>query len=338
MQRRPSVISQGRRPSNTTEAEFFDLAAAHGFLLTKRGWPDFFLELNGNIAVVEVKTASSREFHPEKRRVLAALCAAGIPCYAWSPDGGLVALAVDGERGTIGGVRLRETESVGTLDEQLASLVELLQTRRGCGGNESDPFGEGAAGDDPPEPAPEAAPPLPSRSETAQMIDRVWTAYVELMKPRRTAAGEEERVIIRTALRACDPETAVEELVTCIRTCAESDYHMKRAQHSTRKGQKYNSIGKILKPRPRLGETQRSRIDWWLDRAKSTGVAGFPSADPAIVGQRQLEVQRGHGSDNSETVGKAKVAEGWLKDHGIETIRAGDGLPTFRRMGSGREG
>jgi hypothetical protein len=169
------------------------------------------------------------------------------------------------------------------------------------------------------------------------MIDRVWAGYVELMKPRRIAAGEEERLIIRNALRACDPEMAVDELVACIRACAESDYHMKRAQYSTRKGQKYNSLGKILKPRPRLGETQRSRIDWWLDRAKSTGVAGFPSADPAIVGQRQLEVRHGHESDNFEMVEKAKVAEGWLREHGIETLHAEGGSPRFRRMGSGRE-
>jgi hypothetical protein len=167
------------------------------------------------------------------------------------------------------------------------------------------------------------------RSRLGAQVDAVWSAYVAAMKPRRTAAGEAERRIIRAALK----EATVDECVTCIKACAASDYHMKRGEHAKRKGGKYNSLGKILKPRPRNGETQRSRIDWWLDKEISTGVAGFPSADPAIVRQHQLEVQRGHGSDDTDAVRKAKDAEAWLAKHGIETTRReSDGYPIFKRV------
>lgn len=167
------------------------------------------------------------------------------------------------------------------------------------------------------------------RSKVGALVDAVWSAYVTAMKPRRTAAGEAERRIIRAALK----EATVDECVTCIKACAASDYHMKRGEYIKRKGGKYNSIGKILKPRPRLGETQRSRIDWWLDKEISSGVAGFPSADPAIVRQHQLEVQRGHGSDDTDAVRKAKDAEAWLAKHGIETTkRESDGYPIFKRV------
>jgi hypothetical protein len=163
------------------------------------------------------------------------------------------------------------------------------------------------------------------------MIDDVWAAYVRVMSPRRKEAGDDDRLVIRNALKVASPQ----ELIVCIEACNASDYHMKRGRHVERAGGKYNALSKILKPRPRREETQRSRIDWWLDRANAAGVAGFPSADDAIVGQRQVEVQRGHQSGDPEMVRKAQEAEAWLGEHGIETVRREDGYPTFRRTGKG---
>lgn len=300
--------NQGRRPSNVYEAEFFDLAASHGWLLTTRGWPDFFLERDGQVICVEVKPSISREIRAPKRRVIDALVAAGIRCFAWSPEGGFERLFSGGK-----GVAV-------------CSSKEPLVVSDGMEGS----GGEGKLFTAPAE-APEAATSLPSQSGDMSDIDRVWAAYVAIMKPRKTAAGEGERVIIRAALK----EASVEELVTCIQACEASDYHMKRGRHLNRAGGKYNAIGKILKPRPRLGETQRSRVDWWLERSESSGVAGFPSADNAIVAQRQIEVQRGYGSGDPEMVKKADEAEAWLSEHGIETVRRDDGYPTFRPKGKG---
>jgi hypothetical protein len=182
-----------------------------------------------------------------------------------------------------------------------------------------------------PETPADDAPASPSSSAVAADIDRVGRAYAKLMKPRFPELGDDDRVVIRHALRVA---TAA-ELIVCIAECEKSDYHMKRGEFVRRKGGKYNSLSKILKPRPRRQETQRSRIEWWLDRAESSGGAGFPSADNAIVGQRQVEVQRGHRSGDPLMVKKAEDAEAWLAQHGIETVRRrSDGFPTFRRIGS----
>jgi hypothetical protein len=320
MQQDPE-ISQGRRPKNAAEAEFFDGAAGAGWLLTKRGWPDFFLKRGEDVIAVEVKPADSRGLRREQARVLAALSEAGIPCGIWSPDGGLQRVSmgvrglqfvvVEGELGTaldgLGG------ESEGNQEPRLVPIE---------GSEPATPAGATPAG---------ATPAAPSQSETAKAIDAVWACYVAVMKPRHKEAAPDDRIVIRNALQVA----TVEELEVCIRECEKSDYHMKRGEHARRVGGKYNALSKILKPRPRREETQRSRIDWWLDRADSAGSAGFPSADPAIVGQRQVEVQRGHRSTDSETVKKAKDAEAWLAKHGIETVRRReDGYPTFRRIGT----
>lgn len=312
-------ISQGRRPKNAAEAEFFDAAANAGWSLTKRGWPDFFLKRGEDVVVVEVKPVSSRALRREQARVLAALCEARIPCGIWSPDGGLQRVSV--------GVRGLQFVVV---EGQIGKALDVIEGESEGKQPQLVPI----EGDEstPPSPAPAGGAAEPTAAEMAASIDNVWTAYVELMKPRFKELTDEDRLIIRNGLRVATER----DLVICIRECEKSDYHMKRGEHVRRKGGKYNALGKILKPRPRLGETQRSRIEWWLERADdSSAVAGFPSADPAIVGQRQVEVQRGHRSRDPETVKKAETAEEWLAKHGIETVRRReDGYPIFRRVGS----
>lgn len=310
---------QGRRPKNPAEAEFFDIADAAGWHIGTRVWPDFFLQRGDRIIAVEVDMPG-RKLRPEKARLQAILGQFGIPVCQWTPGGGLVREGEgEGDEGeVVGGFE----DTVRALQELSVSPKDVGSNGRGSGGTE-DPF------DSEPAAAAEAAPAIPSRSETAELIDRVESCFVTVMKPRKTPLGSDDRLIIRNALREASPE----ELEICIKTCEASNYHMKRGQHVRRNGGKYNSLGKILKPRPRLGETQRSRIEWWLDRNESSGVAGFPSADAAIVGQRQVEVQRGHQSGDPEMVQKATTAEAWLKEHGIETVRDARGYPTFRRIG-----
>jgi hypothetical protein len=317
MQRDPE-ISQGRRPKNATEAEFFDAAAAGGWVLSTRGWPDFFLKQGEHICVVEVKPASSRGFRREQARVLGALAGAGIPCFCWSPDGGLQRVSV--------GVRGLQLEDVDVKPQELLDVVG--------GESEGNQIVAGAprpAPIDEPDPAGGAGPiaAVPSQSDIAAAIDSVWAVYVAVMNPRRKEIADDERLVIRNALKVA----TADELAVCIRTCEASDYHMKREQHINRKGGRYNQLGKILKPRPRLGESQRSRIDWWLDRSEAAGVAGFPSADPAIVNQRQVEVRRGHNSNDTEMVEKGDEAKAWLTQHGIETTIDESGQIVFHRKG-----
>lgn len=314
-------ITHSRRPRDATKAAFFDLAVDAGWLVATRGWPDFFLQKGDRIIAVQTIPVGRRKLRQNDADLQGILSELGVPCFAWSPDLGLA----EG-RGKGGGeVEIIERETTARALDEFA--VSLPKGKLDVGESEGTEAGAGTPA------APlEAAPPLPSRSETSSQVDAVWAVYVAVMSPRQQQVGDDERLVIRAALKVA----TVEELVICIRACEASDFHMKRGVHVNRKGERYKSIAKILKPRPRREETQRSRIDWWLDRANAAGVAGFPSADAAIVSQRQVEVQRGHHSDDPEMVRKANDAEAWLATHGIETVRRrADGYPVFRRVAGG---
>lgn len=84
------------------------------------------------------------------------------------------------------------------------------------------------------------------------------------------------------------------------------------------------------------GKPLTEQIAFFIGQAKgSTGVGKFPSADRAIVAEKQRLVQRGHRlQQNEEAVKQAKDAEEWLRQHGIETVTPGGPLdvPRFRRI------
>lgn len=81
------------------------------------------------------------------------------------------------------------------------------------------------------------------------------------------------------------------------------------------------------------GKPLTEQIAFFISQAKgSTGVGKFPSADRAIVAEKQRLVQRGHRlSQNEDAVKQAKDAEAWLRQHGIETVKTGD-VPVFRAV------
>jgi hypothetical protein len=161
-------------------------------------------------------------------------------------------------------------------------------------------------------------------------IDRVADHFLQVMPVRSQKLGDDDRAIIRRALKV----GSVEECIRCIDTCNASDYHMKRGAHEHRKGQKYSSVGHIFKPRPQRGQTWRSRIDFWLDRADETalGIADVPSADKAIVMQKVADVRAAHRvPDDEEAQERGRQAQAWLSQHGIKTVRDADGFPRFQR-------
>lgn len=85
----------GRPPSNPAEREFWDRATEEGWDVTKRGWPDFFIWRNGELACVEVKPEDGRSLKTAQARTLAALADHGIPCYLWNPESGFTKIEPD---------------------------------------------------------------------------------------------------------------------------------------------------------------------------------------------------------------------------------------------------
>lgn len=77
----------GRCPKNPAEAAFFKTATEAGWVVTKRGWPDFFCFRGEELALVEVKPPRGK-LKREQEIVLRSLSSFGVPCYRWSPDTG----------------------------------------------------------------------------------------------------------------------------------------------------------------------------------------------------------------------------------------------------------
>jgi len=144
----------------------------------------------------------------------------------------------------------------------------------------------GSVIENPQEPSDEPPPTSPPtiKSKLSEEIDSVWATYVVVMNPR--GRGRElqpdDRKIIREALKVGD----VGELETAIRTCEASDYHMKRGKHKGRPGGRHKSIGSILKPRATKGQTWRSRLEWWLDKAEELEQGKKPEFDVNAEAER----------------------------------------------------
>jgi|GEM_PF-4949611 len=85
--------NESRRPKNSAEAKLYDEMAGAGWEITKRGWPDFFCirEKDGQteVCVVEVKPHSGAGLKNSQAVVMQTLAAYGVPCFMYSPDGGL---------------------------------------------------------------------------------------------------------------------------------------------------------------------------------------------------------------------------------------------------------
>lgn len=82
-------LSASKAPKNKAEGECFEQLSASGWKLTKRGWPDFFCVKDGEIMAVEVKPHKGSLLKRDQVVVMGLLAERGIPCYLWTPDGGL---------------------------------------------------------------------------------------------------------------------------------------------------------------------------------------------------------------------------------------------------------
>lgn len=104
-----------------------------------------------------------------------------------------------------------------------------------------------------------------SQIETISLIELLWEHYCQTMNRKSHLVLEDRtRRVLRDALKVAD----LDECKTCIDTCAGSDFHMKRGRHASRPGNRYNTVGDIFKPKATKGESQRDRIDFWLEKSK----------------------------------------------------------------------
>jgi hypothetical protein len=72
-----------RFTSNTAEAQFAQWAAAEGWQVTKRGWPDFICRRGVERMAVEVKHTD--DLSGPQRSAIIDLSAGPVPCYVWRP-------------------------------------------------------------------------------------------------------------------------------------------------------------------------------------------------------------------------------------------------------------
>jgi hypothetical protein len=299
-------VAKSRRPKNLAQAQFFDLAMKNGFTLTSRGWPTFFVQKAGRTVAVEVVSSKGRKLREDKKLVVAALQAAGIECFLWSPEEGFTSLAdsdtVAPPLGERGDEVSPSTTGEGSGERGAVSLFETPATQ---------PSRDGST----------------TRREE---VDEVWACYVLKMKPTSTVAGEEERKIIRNALKVA----SVRECKEAIEGCALSDWHM----GNNPQGVKYNKLSNILRGK-RGKKTTREQIDMLrekLAQAVAAGHAVNSSVDPALVSKAKDDVRRGFRlKGDPDAVKQAEASERWLAEHGIPTQRRADGYPIWPSGGNG---
>ena len=75
------------------ERQFEARAAAQGWSLTKKGWPDFWCEVDGQLCFVEVKRMPTDPLTGEQNAFAVAIGSHQIPFYRWDPTTGFVHIA-----------------------------------------------------------------------------------------------------------------------------------------------------------------------------------------------------------------------------------------------------
>lgn len=162
-----------------------------------------------------------------------------------------------------------------------------------------------------------------ARRELSEAIDDVWDEYVRVMEPRRKEAGDEERRIIREALKVA----TADECKAAIRGCKASAFHM--GDNDRRK--KYNALSQILKGK-RGGKTTREQIDMFLEIAARSGVQSrVTSADPARVRQAKRDVLDAYEFPGDENVvARGEESASWLAAQGFKIEYEESGRPIFR--------
>jgi hypothetical protein len=147
----------------------------------------------------------------------------------------------------------------------------------------------------------------------------VWNEYVRVMKPRDAGLHEQERKLIRDALKVA----TLDECKGAIRGCYASDFHMKR--NGKGGSRKFNRLSDIL--RGKQGKkTTREQIDFLLEIAEKAGVkSGVSSVDPARLRAAKRDVLDAHEfPGDTRIVERGAQAKAWLQEQGYKVEQEGE--------------
>lgn len=86
----PTLSTEVREEAKAAEDSFREWAEARGWEVHRNGWPDFLcVDRQGRVVLVEAKSGNA-SLKKAQREVMAILAAAGLRCYTWSLQTGLV--------------------------------------------------------------------------------------------------------------------------------------------------------------------------------------------------------------------------------------------------------
>ena len=81
-------MQPSRIPKNEAERRCYLKLQKEGWVISKRGWPDFFCMRDGKIIVVEVKRSNQKYLRAHQYEVMQALSGFGVECFLWTPANG----------------------------------------------------------------------------------------------------------------------------------------------------------------------------------------------------------------------------------------------------------
>lgn len=79
-----------KQPKNRTEGECYDYMTEQGWYCTKRGYPDFFCNKDGEICFIEVKPNDCHTLKSDQIFFMNAMSKLGVPCYKYTHDKKLI--------------------------------------------------------------------------------------------------------------------------------------------------------------------------------------------------------------------------------------------------------
>jgi len=111
---------------NPTELSLQEELTKQGWMVLRRGWPDFCCIRKGEngreVMLVEVKPCRSSRLKHEQREVLLAMTEQGVPSFRWSPDMGLERVTAELVMKEAGDLPCQKRPSEMTRDEKLQGL------------------------------------------------------------------------------------------------------------------------------------------------------------------------------------------------------------------------